>query len=185
MNRRRYAAPIFLFLFLLASAALDRARRHEARSEPEPSAHEDALAARELELNDALMEEYLSLRQEMQASGDAGSAELLSRRGWTPQRLRRVEKAIARSLAPHQKLYVQSWWESSDRLHDQLLADLENQLAVASEEQIPALRAQLALVGSAWAEFETTRERLSNLEQRNAVVAHRWAPRIQTATGSK
>ena len=172
------------FVVLLVGSCLLIASCGDDPRKASPDDLAAALANQEVELTDALMEEYVRLLREWKErtrAGDHGFA-WLGDHGWSVERWAYIQQGVSQALA----LQTQRGLASTATHFDERIAELESRLAGADgaqqdvvRQQLEAMRKAKAGMGEASASFRAFD---TPVGRKNLAVLERWLERIQEAS---
>lgn len=138
-----------------------------------------------VQLDDPLIEEFLTIHQEMQDAGEPGSPEVLSRHNWSVERWSQVQATIDRSQSPLVRYWVSQDWQGGTAIWNDLIAAYEQEIARANEERALVLREQLSAIVEHRALLNEHRIRVCEADHHNIRILQRWAPQMAAIGASK
>ena len=138
----------------------------------------------EVELTDALMEEYVKLLGELRQRTKRGETGLqwLGAYGWNAERWAYIQQGVTQAFA----MKAMGSLSATASRYDEMVADLESRVAGATGTQKQILETQLEGLRKSRESMQVARQQTSAWDtpvgRKNLEVLERWMPRIEDAT---
>lgn len=168
-----------LALFVCACGNSDA--ESAAATEESELASDQATDEEPVELTDGLMEEYLVIFKESNEAANLGSFAFLSRHGWTTERWLRVCSAVSLGMMSASRAQMGDAAATSMQQLDTQIAELEQKVKTAPEDQRGMLQQQLDMYRQSRESLASMTAPVSDLDRRNAETLKRWMPRLEEA----